>query len=80
MEKFRLLRDHLVDSGLSTDAELHRPEQSPAEALTLRPHRLLHDWRTVIREPAQKRSGKARRNGRRQIACTTEKNSTPGAT
>lgn len=40
MEKFRLLRDHLVDSGLSTDAELHRPEQSPAEALTLRPHRL----------------------------------------
>lgn len=40
MEKFRLLRDHLVDSGLSTDAELHQPEQSPAEALTLRLHRL----------------------------------------
>lgn len=40
MEKFRLLRDHLVDSDLSTDAELHRPEQSPAEALTLRLHRL----------------------------------------
>ncbi|AXO60609.1 hypothetical protein DZC76_04250 [Pseudomonas sp. phDV1] len=40
MKKFRLLHDHLVDSGLSTDAELHRPEQSPAEALTLRLHRL----------------------------------------
>jgi hypothetical protein len=42
MEKFRLLRDHLGNRGLSTDAELHHPEQSPAEALALRLHRLLH--------------------------------------
>ena len=35
MEKFRLLRDHLIDSGLSTDAELLRPELCPAEVLAL---------------------------------------------
>ena len=35
MEKFRLLRDHLVDSGLTTDAELQRPELCPAEILAL---------------------------------------------
>ena len=35
MDKFRLLRDHLVDSGLTTDAELQRPELCPAEILAL---------------------------------------------
>ncbi len=35
MEKFRLLRDHLVDSGLTTDAALLRPELCPRELLTL---------------------------------------------
>ncbi|QTS85707.1 histone deacetylase [Ectopseudomonas khazarica] len=35
MEKFRLLRDHLVASGLTTDAELLRPELCPAEILAL---------------------------------------------
>ena len=35
MEKFRLLRDHLVDSGLTTDAELLRPESCAEETLAL---------------------------------------------
>lgn len=35
MEKFRLLRDHLVASGLTSDAELRRPEPCPAEILAL---------------------------------------------
>ncbi|WP_160083153.1 histone deacetylase [Pseudomonas sp. 8AS] len=35
MEKFRLLRDHLVDSGLTTDSELQRPQICPAEILAL---------------------------------------------
>ena len=35
MEKFRLLRDHLVDSGLTTDAELLRPESCPETILAL---------------------------------------------
>lgn len=35
MEKFRLLRDHLVDSGLTTDAELLRPECCAEETLAL---------------------------------------------
>ncbi|CDZ94512.1 histone deacetylase [Pseudomonas saudiphocaensis] len=35
MEKFRLLRDHLVDSGLTTDAEILRPELCAAEVLAL---------------------------------------------
>ncbi len=29
MDKFRLLRDHLVDSGLTRDADLLRPEICP---------------------------------------------------
>ncbi len=35
MEKFRLLRDHLVASGLTTDGALLRPELCPTELLTL---------------------------------------------
>ncbi|MWV16326.1 histone deacetylase [Pseudomonas sp. L-22-4S-12] len=35
MEKFRLLRDHLVDSGLTTDGELQRPQICPPEVLAL---------------------------------------------
>lgn len=35
MEKFRLLRDHLVASGLTTDAALLRPALCPAETLAL---------------------------------------------
>ena len=35
MEKFRLLRDHLVASGLTSDAELLRPEPCPADILAL---------------------------------------------
>ena len=35
MEKFRLLRDHLVASGLTSDGELRRPEPCPAEILAL---------------------------------------------
>jgi acetoin utilization deacetylase AcuC-like enzyme len=35
MEKFRLLRDHLVASGLTSDAELLRPELCPPEVLAL---------------------------------------------
>ena len=35
MEKFRLLRDHLVDSGLTTDAALQRPDICPPEVLAL---------------------------------------------
>ena len=35
MEKFRLLRDHLVASGLVSDAELQRPELCPTEVLAL---------------------------------------------
>lgn len=35
MEKFRLLRDHLVASGLTTDEALLRPELCPTDLLTL---------------------------------------------
>src|SRR3989344_5017136 len=35
MEKFRLLREPLVDSGLTTDAELIRPDIGPADILAL---------------------------------------------
>lgn len=35
MEKFRLLRDHLIDSGLTEDAALLRPELCPPEVLAL---------------------------------------------
>jgi acetoin utilization deacetylase AcuC-like enzyme len=35
MEKFRLLRDHLVDSGLTADAALQRPEICTPEVLAL---------------------------------------------
>lgn len=35
MEKFRLLRDHLVDCGLTVDGALRRPEPCPAEILAL---------------------------------------------
>lgn len=35
MEKFRLLRDHLVDSGMTTDAAILRPELVAADQLTL---------------------------------------------
>jgi acetoin utilization deacetylase AcuC-like enzyme len=35
MEKFRLLRDHLVESGLSRDETLLRPELCPNEILAL---------------------------------------------
>lgn len=35
MEKFRLLRDHLVASGLTSDGVLRRPEPCPAEILAL---------------------------------------------
>lgn len=35
MEKFRLLRDHLVASGLTTDAALLRPERCPTDLLAL---------------------------------------------
>lgn len=35
MEKFRLLRDHLVDSGLTADSALQRPDLCPPEVLAL---------------------------------------------
>ncbi len=35
MDKFRLLRDHLVDSGLVLDTQLLRPELCPADILAL---------------------------------------------
>ncbi len=35
MDKFRLLRDHLVDSGLTRDADLLRPQLCPPEILAL---------------------------------------------
>ena len=35
MEKFRLLRDHLVASGLTRDDQLRRPELCPPEVLVL---------------------------------------------
>jgi len=35
MDKFRLLRDHLVSSGLVRDADLLRPELCPADILAL---------------------------------------------
>jgi len=35
MEKFRLLRDHLVDSGMTTDSAILRPEICSAELLAL---------------------------------------------
>ncbi len=35
MEKFRLLRDHLVACGLTTDQALLRPELCPSDVLAL---------------------------------------------
>ena len=35
MDKFRLLRDHLVDSGLTRDSQLLRPPLCPADILAL---------------------------------------------
>ncbi|MET1080567.1 MAG: histone deacetylase [Pseudomonas sp.] len=35
MEKFRLLRDHLIDSGLTEERALLRPSSCPAEVLAL---------------------------------------------
>ena len=35
MDKFRLLRDHLVESGLTCDADLLRPELCPVDILAL---------------------------------------------
>ncbi len=35
MDKFRLLRDHLVDSGLTQDSQLLRPPLCPADILAL---------------------------------------------
>ncbi len=35
MDKFRLLRDHLIDTGLTTDAQLFRPHVCPTEILAL---------------------------------------------
>ncbi|WP_456291969.1 histone deacetylase family protein [Pseudomonas sp. AK106] len=35
MDKFRLLRDHLIDSGLTTDAQLFRPQVCPTDILAL---------------------------------------------
>lgn len=35
MDKFRLLRDHLVDSGLTKDSQLLRPQLCPADVLAL---------------------------------------------
>ncbi|MNZ21174.1 Acetoin utilization protein AcuC [compost metagenome] len=35
MEKFRLLYEHLLESGLATDARLHRPDTCPPEVLAL---------------------------------------------
>ena len=35
MDKFRLLRDHLVDSGLTEDSQLLRPPLCPADILAL---------------------------------------------
>lgn len=35
MDKFRLLRDHLIDSGLTQDSQLLRPQLCPAEVLAL---------------------------------------------
>ena len=35
MDKFRLLRDHLIESGLTQDAALLRPELCPVDILAL---------------------------------------------
>jgi acetoin utilization deacetylase AcuC-like enzyme len=35
MDKFRLLRDHLIDTGLTTDAQLFRPQVCSTEILAL---------------------------------------------
>ena len=35
MDKFRLLRDHLIDTGLTTDAQLFRPQVCPTDILAL---------------------------------------------
>lgn len=35
MDKFRLLRDHLIDTGLTTDAQLFRPLVCPTDILAL---------------------------------------------
>ena len=35
MDKFRLLRDHLVSSGLTEDSQLLRPQLCPPEILAL---------------------------------------------
>ena len=44
MDKFRLLRDHLVDSGLTRDADLLRPQICPNDILAL-----AHDRRYIER-------------------------------
>jgi acetoin utilization deacetylase AcuC-like enzyme len=35
MDKFRLLRDHLIDSGLTRDTDLLRPQICPDDILAL---------------------------------------------
>ena len=35
MDKFRLLHDHLIDTGLTRDADLLRPELCPVDILAL---------------------------------------------
>ena len=35
MDKFRLLRDHLIDSGLTRDEDLLRPDICPNDILAL---------------------------------------------
>jgi acetoin utilization deacetylase AcuC-like enzyme len=35
MDKFRLLHDHLIDTGLTTDAQLFRPQVCPDDILAL---------------------------------------------
>ncbi len=44
MDKFRLLRDHLIDTGLTTDAQLFRPHVCPTDILAL-----AHDPGYIIR-------------------------------
>jgi acetoin utilization deacetylase AcuC-like enzyme len=44
MDKFRLLRDHLIDTGLTTDAQLFRPQVCPTDILAL-----AHDPDYIIR-------------------------------
>jgi acetoin utilization deacetylase AcuC-like enzyme len=44
MDKFRLLHDHLIDSGVTTDAQLIRPEICPVDILALA-HDPAYIWR-----------------------------------